>query len=302
MQPARAKRPVKVDGSIVTPSRSHAAASRVGDGRYPRTVSDGPASVDFDRAADFYDATRDVGDDATTRTLDLVAKELQHRTPALEIGVGTGLIALPLRERGLDVVGIDLSAAMLGKLRAKTDERTSMSVLRADATRLPFRDGSFGAAYGRHVLHLIQDWRTAVAELCRVVGHGVIMIDSGFGNERSPWLDLWDAMRSVLGPEADHVGLDTSRDGVTELDEAFAAAGAIPRPLEVIAYPDLETVAEMLAEVEQRSPSWTWRVSDEGLRDAIEAGRRWTLERYDSLDVRLEETAYVHWRAYDLGA
>jgi SAM-dependent methyltransferase len=38
---------------------------------------------------------------------------------ALELGIGTGRIALPLRERGVPVHGIDLSAAMVERLRAK---------------------------------------------------------------------------------------------------------------------------------------------------------------------------------------
>jgi SAM-dependent methyltransferase len=38
---------------------------------------------------------------------------------ALELGVGTGRIALPLAARGIDVCGIDLSEAMLARLRAK---------------------------------------------------------------------------------------------------------------------------------------------------------------------------------------
>ncbi|HXW80427.1 MAG TPA: class I SAM-dependent methyltransferase [Acidimicrobiales bacterium] len=38
---------------------------------------------------------------------------------ALELGIGTGRIALPLSQRGVRVHGIDLSAAMLERLRAK---------------------------------------------------------------------------------------------------------------------------------------------------------------------------------------
>jgi SAM-dependent methyltransferase len=38
---------------------------------------------------------------------------------ALELGIGTGRIALPLRRRGVRVRGIDLSAAMVARLRAK---------------------------------------------------------------------------------------------------------------------------------------------------------------------------------------
>ena len=39
--------------------------------------------------------------------------------PALELGVGTGRLALPLAARGVEVHGIDASAAMLARLRAK---------------------------------------------------------------------------------------------------------------------------------------------------------------------------------------
>ena len=38
---------------------------------------------------------------------------------ALELGIGTGRIALPLSQRGVDVLGIDLSEAMVDRLRAK---------------------------------------------------------------------------------------------------------------------------------------------------------------------------------------
>lgn len=38
---------------------------------------------------------------------------------ALELGIGTGRVALPLRERGIDVEGVDLSTAMVERMRAK---------------------------------------------------------------------------------------------------------------------------------------------------------------------------------------
>ena len=55
----------------------------------------------------------------------------------LEIGVGTGALAMPMAARGRRVVGVDLSAAMLGKLRDKDPDRT-IPVVACDATRLPF--------------------------------------------------------------------------------------------------------------------------------------------------------------------
>ena len=51
-------------------------------------------------------------------TVDFLAA-LAGDGPALELGVGTGRIALPLHQRGVEVHGVDLSEAMVAQLRAK---------------------------------------------------------------------------------------------------------------------------------------------------------------------------------------
>jgi SAM-dependent methyltransferase len=43
--------------------------------------------------------------------------------PALELGIGTGRVALPLARRGVEVHGIDASEAMVAKLREKRGGR-----------------------------------------------------------------------------------------------------------------------------------------------------------------------------------
>lgn len=53
-------------------------------------------------------------------TVDLLA-ELAGGGEALELGIGTGRIAVPLRRRGVRVHGVDLSTAMVERLRAKSD-------------------------------------------------------------------------------------------------------------------------------------------------------------------------------------
>lgn len=44
--------------------------------------------------------------------------------PVLEFAIGTGRVAIPLRERGVRVTGIELSTAMIDRLRAKVNEAT----------------------------------------------------------------------------------------------------------------------------------------------------------------------------------
>jgi SAM-dependent methyltransferase len=78
------------------------------DGYFDERVA---ASYDDD-AADMYDPA------VLAPAVDFLAG-LAGDGRAVEFGVGTGRIALPLAERGVEVHGIDLSEAMLARLRAK---------------------------------------------------------------------------------------------------------------------------------------------------------------------------------------
>jgi SAM-dependent methyltransferase len=74
-----------------------------------------------------------------------VLAELAGGGAALELGIGTGRIALPLARRGVRVHGIDLSAAMVARLRAKPGaERIGVTIGDFATTRVP---GRFSLAY-----------------------------------------------------------------------------------------------------------------------------------------------------------
>ncbi|MDN3021787.1 class I SAM-dependent methyltransferase [Streptomyces sp. S.PB5] len=71
--------------------------------------------------------------------------ELAGAGPALELGVGTGRIALPLAARGVPVHGIELSRAMIARLRAKRGGE-AIGVTVGDFATAKV-DGSFSVAY-----------------------------------------------------------------------------------------------------------------------------------------------------------
>jgi SAM-dependent methyltransferase len=71
--------------------------------------------------------------------------ELARGGRALELGVGTGRIALPLAARGVQVHGVDLSRAMIARLLAKpAGDRVAVTVGDFATTRV---DGPFRLAY-----------------------------------------------------------------------------------------------------------------------------------------------------------
>lgn len=76
----------------------------------------GPATYG-DHIADVYDeryAQRDPSAEVAR------IAELAGAGPVLELGIGTGRVAVPLAARGLEVHGIDASEAMIAQLRART--------------------------------------------------------------------------------------------------------------------------------------------------------------------------------------
>ena len=99
-----------------------------------------------ERVAGRYDeSSADVFDPAVVEpAVDFLA-ELAGDGAALELGIGTGRIALPLAARGVRVHGIDLSEAMVARLRAKPGGEDIGVTIGDFATTTV--DGSFALAY-----------------------------------------------------------------------------------------------------------------------------------------------------------
>jgi ubiquinone/menaquinone biosynthesis C-methylase UbiE len=255
------------------------------------------ASIPFDRVAAVYDETRRLTPEASVATTKLLDAELAGRPPCLEIGVGTGLIALPLAASGIRLAGIDLSAAMLGKLVEKAGGRAPFPLVIGDATRLPFADGTFGGAYARHVLHLIADWRTALTELVRVVVRGGVLVIN-IGLNEGPWLEVGDRLDELVGRQARRAGLDFDR--TSELDDVMIELGASGRELPAVWQESDLTLERYFQEVEGQVFSWTWKVDPERLASAVAKTKSWAADRFGTFDRVLEPRFPSFWRAYDL--
>ncbi|MGA9160534.1 MAG: class I SAM-dependent methyltransferase [Actinomycetota bacterium] len=254
-------------------------------------------SIRFDRAAEHYDRTRAIPDEAMGRTIDLLSSELHGRGRVLEVGIGTGLLALRLHGTGLPVSGLDLSAPMLAKLVEKAGGEPAFPLALGDATRMPFADGAFGGAYLRWVLHLIPDWRAAIAEMARVVRPGgVLLVCLGVFDE--PSAEIRARFTQITGISTDPVGLLW---GETEpLDAELERLGTRRRILPPIPEEEEETLGGYLDDIEDGRWSWTWHIPEDARRDAVRELRPWAEERFGPLDRAERSQVETVWRAYDL--
>lgn len=98
-----------------------------------------------DVAAGYDAATSGMHDESVINRIVDVLAELTGDGRALEFGVGTGRIALPLAQRGVDVHGIDMSKAMVARLREKPGgEAIGVTIGDFAETRV---DGAFALTY-----------------------------------------------------------------------------------------------------------------------------------------------------------
>ena len=137
-----------------------------------------------------------------------VLAELAGRGRALELGIGTGRIALPLAARGVPVVGIELSEAMAARLREKQDG-DAIPVTIGDFARARV-EGTFAVAY--LVFNTINNLTTQEAQVAcfqNAAAHlepgGTFVIEVGVPQlQRVP---PGETMH-VFDASADHWGID----------------------------------------------------------------------------------------------
>jgi SAM-dependent methyltransferase len=253
-------------------------------------------SVSFDRAADYYDQTRSIAPEIWTEVMRRLAAEVGGRGLVLEPGVGTGRAAIPLTEAGVQVVGVDISAAMMAKLRA---QNARVPLAAADATRLPFADGTFGAAYLIHVLHLIPAWREAVTDIARVVRRpGVVLVDPGFGGQRGIPVRITRRFAREAGSTITKLMPGVTK--VEELDAAMADLGATKREIPVVGITRKRSIRSSVEEMASGRQSFTWSLDEATLRRAGERTLEWASTTFGGLDTVRRFRWRIAWRAYDL--
>jgi SAM-dependent methyltransferase len=133
------------------------------------------ARAAYDEIADWYEGEflgRQTGDPlGIDRALcDLLGAGVG---PCLEIGCGTGVYAARVRALGRRPVGVDISAGMLRHARGR------LPVARADAERLPVRDGMFPAVVAMMAHTDMPGYPAVLREVARVLRPGGVFVHVG---------------------------------------------------------------------------------------------------------------------------
>lgn len=222
--------------------------------------------VNFDRAIEFYDATRGFPPGVETAIGSFLRQVtgLQPGSHILEIGIGTGRIALPLLHEGYRMSGIDISSGMMLRLRGKQGgERVGLA--QADAHNLPFYANGFDAAIIVHVLHLVEEPESILRELKRVLKPDALLIHARTRHLASPTDFLaraWNTVRQQATDRLDWHEVDAvlPRTGWQQIGEDHNYD-----------YYHSSTPADFLERIAGRQWSSTWHLPDEVIEQGVAA-------------------------------
>lgn len=118
----------------------------------------------------------------------------------LDVGTGTGVIALLLAEMGHKVTGIDLAEKMLDRAREKARGMDyQVKFCTGDAEKIPFDDDTFDVVINRHVFWTMLEPVKAASEWLRVLRPGgrLVIIDGDWHNCGS-YKKVWRELANLL--------------------------------------------------------------------------------------------------------
>lgn len=215
------------------------------------------ASVNFDRASEYYDETRGFPPGVGEKVGAFIAQtgQLTKNDVVLEIGIGTGRIALPLAPYVHSITGVDISAQMMNRLRHKQTYEVIYLTL-GDAMKLPLADASVDVIVITHVLHLVADVQATLKELARVLKPGGKMLHSRNGNPDRGQIELLQS--------AAFQGERDNGQRHRHVDETILAMGwQQPQKEAAMEFTSQTTPRIFLERIENRVWSSSWRATDE---------------------------------------
>jgi ubiquinone/menaquinone biosynthesis C-methylase UbiE len=249
-------------------------------------------SRSFDRAADIYDQTRFLLEPIATHGIQAILDLIGPKARFLDVGTGTGRISGPLLERGVDLIGCDLSDKMLRHLQRKLP---SASIAQVDASLLPFPSAHFDFVMTVHVLHLIPPWREALREFRRVLKpegtyFNVKTWEAAGISIRGEMREFWRSWLKAHGVNAYLTGVQRNAESLPVLQ----SLGAQLTEVEVIRYPLTFTLREELKRFASRVYSDAWEIPDAIFETSMQELRTWVDHEYGDLDQqRADEVRFV---------
>ncbi len=250
----------------------------------------------FDRrVSETYDKVRAHPPNVSNKIGQAICAVTGKNARILELGVGTGRIALPVVAAGCDVVGVDISRDMLRHVSASAAERNlEIHTVQADIAKLPFASNAFDAVTTVHVLHLVADWQSALSGAAQSLKpNGCLILGRDWVDPESVAGELQNVFRKtvvdLMGPQ---LKAPTGASVIADYIEDVAGRPEHFGPTDIVAaeWSTSDSPAGIINSIRTRTFPESWILTDEFMEPVIERINAYAEERWADTQAPIDVT------------
>jgi ubiquinone/menaquinone biosynthesis C-methylase UbiE len=123
----------------------------------------------FDEVAQQWDKIRETFFSGVVRDKALSTADVKKGKIAADIGAGSGFITEGLIQKGLEVIAVDQSEAMLVEMRKKFASQKGVDYRVGESEHLPIPDGTVDYVFANMYLHHVEFPSEAIQEMVRIL-------------------------------------------------------------------------------------------------------------------------------------
>jgi SAM-dependent methyltransferase len=237
--------------------------------------------VDFSSNASIYDRRHGatISDDGLAKLW--TGAGFHECARVLDIGAGTGRVAIPLAKRGCNVVAVEPASGMLAQLRVKAADKRLLAVV-AEGSHLPFPAERFNVVVIARLLYLTPDWRDILREAQRVLApRGCLLHEWGNGQIDEEWVQIREQARRLFEEAGLQVPFHAGVRSETEVDRQCADLQLVREgQIEMGPGPAI-TLREFLRRVVEGELSYIWSVPEHVRAKCLPRLQQWSQETFD---------------------
>lgn len=250
----------------------------------------------YNNIAEIYDTTRSLPPTIEQQVTEFILHQVNAtpQTTFLELGIGTGLIAIPIVQKGYSYTGIDISQEMMTQIQRKLGTVPDhLTLIQADASKFSVEAHSFDVILMRHFIHIISDWQLMLSEIRRVLKSGGVYLycESPWTPHQKEFEKQWE---TILQQQPGYqMPSFESGDRATQATVInwLTAQGAVVETAIAAQWQVEETVGDRLALYETRDHGSCWSVSGAEFPKVMQQFRNWCRQHYGSEDVIISSEA-----------
>lgn len=253
--------------------------------------------VDFSANTSIYDRRH-----GAVLTLDIARElasrgELQRDGRVLDIGAGTGRVAIAFAGIGYRTVALDPALPMLNELRRKAPA-SQVQVVAGEGARLPFDTWHFDAVILARLLYLMSDWQIVLQQAYdRLKPGGCLFHEWGNGEAGEVWVQIREKARMLFEAAGIERPFHPGARSEAEVDDYLTVLG-LNRSNELRIGPGPRTrLGDFVDKIVSGELSYIWNVPAHVRESCLPKLKKWSQNTFD-LEESIPMPACLRWNIY----